>query len=99
MNQEENVETKSGIRGIMVIIIIIGLTLLIIGLVYEIPSREFYFSDLKKYVGGDAYNAIIEGSLRGGEISGAIISKAIYICSGIITMSIGFLGIWKKNND
>ena len=33
---------------------------------------------MTEYVGGDAYNFIIEASLRGGEIAGAQITKAIY---------------------
>lgn len=33
---------------------------------------------MTEYVGGDAYNYIIEASLRGGEIAGAYITRAIY---------------------
>lgn len=91
-----NVETKKSINVLMLIVMIVGAILLIVGLSYSVPSRVFSFYDLKEYVGGDAYNAIIESSLRGGEISGAMISKAVYICGGIITMSIGALGIKKK---
>lgn len=96
MEKETSVETKKGINILMLIVMIVGIVLLIIGLSYEIPSRTFSFYGIEKYVGGDAYNAIIESSIRGGEISGAMISKAVYICSGIITMSIGALGIKKK---
>ncbi len=96
MEKETNIETKKGINILMLIVMIVGAILLIVGLSYDIPSRTFSFYGLKEYVGGDAYNAIIESSLRGGEISGAIVSKAVYICSGIITMSIGALGIKKK---
>lgn len=96
MENEINVETKKSINVLMLIVMIVGAILLIVGLSYSVPSRVFSFYDLKEYVGGDAYNAIIESSLRGGEISGAMISKAVYICGGIITMSIGALGIKKK---
>lgn len=96
MEKETNIEIKNGINVLMLIVMIVGAILLIVGLSYEVPSRVFSFYDLKEYVGGDAYNAIIESSLRGGEISGAMVSKAIYICSGIITMSIGALRIKKK---
>ena len=71
---------------INLIVVIIGLILLIKGLTYEVPSREFSFYTIKEYVGGDAYNAIIESSIRGGEISGSIVAKAIYTCSGIFIM-------------
>ena len=96
MENEINVETKKSINVLMLIVMIVGAILLIVGLSYSVPSRVFSFYDLKEYVGGDAYNVIIESSLRGGEISGAMISKAVYICGGIITMSIGALGIKKK---
>lgn len=40
--------------------------------------------DVKEYVGGDAYNYMIEASLRGGKIAGAMISKTIcFAVSGI----------------
>lgn len=91
----ENKEKKK-IDIIMIILLIIGAILLIVGLSYNIPSREFSFYGIKEYVGGDAYNGIIESSIRGGEIAGATIAKAIYICSGIITMSLGCLRIKPK---
>ena len=90
-------ENKKSLDIIMIILFVLGIVLLVVGLNYNIPSREFSFYSLKKYVGGDAYNAIIESSIRGGEISGAMTSKAIYICSGIITMSLTLLR-FKKNN-
>ncbi|MBQ9324590.1 MAG: hypothetical protein IJ246_02345 [Clostridia bacterium] len=48
---------------------------------------------MKEYVGGDAYNYIIEAALRGGEIAGAKIIKAVYFAAaGIITiLSLSFL--------
>lgn len=76
---------------IAAMVIIAGIVLLIIGINYDIPRRKFSFSSIEEYVGGDAYNAMIEASIRGGEIAAAKTSKAIYICSGIITISIGFL--------
>lgn len=48
---------------------------------------------MQEYVGGDAYNFIIEASLRGGEISGALTAKAIYFAAaGILAvLSVSFL--------
>ncbi len=89
-------ETKKRKDIIMIILILIGIILLINGFRMDIPSREFTFYNLKEYVGGDAYNAMIEASIRGGEISGVMTTRAIYICSGIITISLGLLR--KKNN-
>ena len=68
-----------------------GIVLLIVGLKYDVPSKTFSFSSLKEYVGGDAYNAMIEASLGGGEIAAAKISKTVYICSGVLTISMGAL--------
>lgn len=93
----EQEKSKKSLDIIMIIILIIGAILLIKGLSYEIPSREFSFYGIKEYVGGDAYNGIIESSIRGGEISGATSAKAIYICSGIITMALGLLRVKPKN--
>ncbi len=93
MKQEKN---KKSLDVIMIIILIIGAILLIRGLFYEIPSREFSFYDIKEYVGGDAYNGIIESSIKGGEISGATSAKSIYICSGIITTTLGLLKVKPK---
>lgn len=88
---------------IAIIVVIAGLALLIAGIKYEIPNRKFSFRTLEEYVGGDAYNAMIEASIRGGEIASAKTSKTIYICSGTITMAIGFLisatGTAKKNEN
>ena len=46
-----------------------------------------------EYVGGDAYNYIIEASLRGGEIAGAKTAKAIYFAAAgiLFVLSISFL--------
>ena len=39
---------------------------------------------MEEYVGGDAYNFIIEASLRGGEIAGATVSKTVcFAAAGI----------------
>lgn len=75
----------------LIIMLIIGYLLLSEGLSYEIPSREINTYETRNYVGGDAYNYIIEASIRGGEIAGATMAKSIYICSGIVIMSIALI--------
>lgn len=77
-------------------LLIIGALLIIVGIIIVIPDRSFSFYFIEEYVGGDAYNAMIEASLRGGEIAGAMISKAVCICSGIITAAIGFVNLKLK---
>lgn len=61
---------------------------------YIEPSR--YILSPEKYVGGDAYNYIMEASLKGGEISGTRAAnatfnatEAIYYCTGYIIISLG----------
>lgn len=83
--------SKNIIMAIATIVVIAGLILLIVGIKYDVPNRKFSFRTLEEYVGGDAYNAMIEASIRGGEIAAAKTSKTIYICCGIITMAIGLL--------
>ena len=83
--------------AIMKLLIVGGIILVIIGIAQEIPSRELSFSTLNEYVGGDAYNAIIEASIKGGEIAGAMITKALYICSGFIITALGCSKI--RNNN
>ena len=92
----ENKKSKN-IDIIKIILIIVGGVLLISGLLYSVTSRVFSFSSIEEYVGGDAYNAIIESSIRGGEIAGAMICKTLYICTGVITMALGLLKN-KSNN-
>ena len=73
----------------VLILYVVGLIFFGIGIWYEIPSREIpYFYE--EYGGGDAYNLIIEASIRGGEIAGATVAKAVYIVFGVFLMLCGF---------
>lgn len=83
------------------LMILVGIIVIICGIVLfshniSIPSDTFYFSNIKEYVGGDAYNAMIEASIRGGKISGAMAKSAIYKVAGIITMCLGAITIAKS---
>lgn len=75
-------------KVIPIIGIIISIVFLGLGIFTQVPSREietYGVDSYKEYVGGDAYNIQIEASLRGGEIAGAKIQKAIYFSTaGII---------------
>ena len=90
LNKNRTYKKIWNIISILVVlsILIAGVFLLQKGLSYEIPSREFSMYKIEEYVGGDAYNGIIEASIRGSEIAGATMAKSIYICSGIVTMSV-----------
>ena len=84
---KKNVELNNifnNLDVISIILIVVGIILLIAGIATKIPDKEFSFYTITKYVGGDAYNAIIESSLRGG-----IITKAVYVTGGLIISAIG----------
>lgn len=72
---------------------VLGLILVLIGIVYPVPSRVFSFYGITEYVGGDAYNASIEAAIRGGEIAGAQMAKAMYICGGILLAALSVFKI------
>lgn len=79
---------------------IIGLILvavfLVLGFTSQTPEkyiRSYGDNKMYEYVGGDAYNYIIEASLRGGEISGVQTTKAIYFATAgiLFVLSLSFL--------
>ncbi len=91
-NNNENINDIYNSRDyVKIFLIIVGIILIILGINFEVPSREFNIYKITEYVGGDAFNGIIEASIRGGEIAGAMITKAICICSGFIIIALGCL--------
>lgn len=92
-----------------IIIISIGVILIFMGLFKSVPSKQLTdssilkdsveYSYIKKYVGGDAYNYIIGSNLVGAEITGTIISKAIYLSSGSIILSLGLFSLLFKDKQ
>lgn len=67
-----------------IICLSVGIILFIIGLGVTVPSDYISSYSMTEYVGGDAYNFIIEAGLRGGKIAATEISKCIYICVGLL---------------
>lgn len=73
----------------------IAIALVIFGIILPIPEKhidtwrtgdlgsEWSGNNYTEYVGGDAYNIMIEASLRGGIIAGRTVAKTILIVSGI----------------
>lgn len=100
-----NIKPKAGIASkidikktvmsniIPVACFVIGIILLIAGLGVSIPSDYIGSYSMMEYVGGDAYNYIIESSLRGGHIAGAQITKSIYIAIGLLISCISALKV------
>lgn len=84
-----------------ILMFIVGIIIVIVGIAMlshnvNVPLDTFSFSSIKEYVGGDAYNAMIEASIRGGKISGAMAESAIYKVAGIITVCLGAITIAKS---
>ena len=82
---------KAGYMGI-----ILALLFFILALCTNPPGKHiasYGTGKMEEYVGGDAYNFIIEAALRGGEISGALTAKAIYfgIAAVLAVLSCAFL--------
>lgn len=85
--------------------VILGVILVISGLGTTIPERILpsfvgRFTEqaqigegTPEYVGGDAYNFVIEASIRGGEIAGATIARAVYLSIGVLTTSVGMISL------
>ena len=76
--------------------VILAIVLLALGLITRTPSRENIHQDVCKYVGGDAFNYIIEASLRGGEIAGARTAKAVYFSASALLF---ILSLWLYTPD
>ncbi len=76
--------------------IILATLFLVLGFISVTPDKyikSYGDNKMYEYVGGDAYNYIIEASLRGGEIAGAKTAKAVYfVAAGILfVLSLSFL--------
>ena len=92
--------------------IVIALLLIIFGIALPIPEKhidtwrtgalgsEWEGNEYTEYVGGDAYNIMIEASLRGGIIAGRTVAKTILIVSGAVFIISGFIltKIERKND-
>lgn len=84
LNVQNGIKAKIDIKRtvlsnvIPVACLVIGIILLISGLGVSIPSDYISSYSMTEYVGGDAYNFIIEASLRGGRIAGAMITNCLY---------------------
>lgn len=89
------------------IVIAIGIVLVCIGLLLQVPSKELTtysflgdsgYSVIDEYVGGDAYNYIIGATLVAGEIAGVMIQKAVFISIGLLIVCIGLLRCTRRGD-
>ncbi len=74
-----------------IIAMITGVALLVLGIFLEEPSTRLNVSFLNMYVGGDAYNYIMEASLVAGKIAGIKAQKAIFISCGTMVFCTGLI--------
>ena len=94
-----NVKKAAGIVGIILAGILMAL-----GFASATPDkyiRTWGEGAMHEYVGGDAYNFIIEASLRGGEIAGAKTAKAVYFAAAgiLFVLSLSFLADDKGKDE
>ena len=83
--------------------VIIGLALVIAGIATTTPDDIIRTGVLhtdnrdrggyQRYVGGDAYNFIIESSIRGGEIAGSNSARATYLTGGLMLIAGSFIAL------
>lgn len=104
---EQKQKRTSNRRTASYIVIAIGIVLVCIGLLLQVPSKELTtysiledsgYSVIEEYVGGDAYNYIIGASLVAGEIAGVMIQKAIFISVGLLIFCIGLLKCTRRDH-
>ena len=77
---------------ILLVGIIISVIFVTIGAKTEIPKREIDVGYEQSYVGGDAYNYIIESNVLASEITSAELKKTIYISVGSILFMMSIIG-------
>ena len=83
--------------------IVLGIALIVAGIATTAPSRELEsISRIGRgtpaYVGGDAYNFIIEASIRGGEIAGARTARAVYVSGGALVLTLGAVTLTSESD-
>lgn len=89
----------TGKKLVAVLGLILSLVFVVLGAQTKVPNTyiSYYGSNkMEKYVGGDAYNYIIESSLRGGQIAGAQTQRAAYFMTASILGLISLFGLVSK---
>lgn len=104
---ERKQEKKASHNTMAYVVIAIGIVLVCIGLLLQVPSKELTtysflgdsgYSVIEEYVGGDAYNYIIGAALVAGEIAGVMIQKAVFISIGLLIVCIGMLKCIRRDD-
>ena len=95
VNLKDKIDVKKTVLSNIIPVgcLVVGIIMFVVGLGISIPSDYISSYSMVEYVGGDAYNFIIEACLRGGEIAAAQICKCIYIVGGLIISCISALKI------
>ncbi|MBR4080846.1 MAG: hypothetical protein IKK21_03540 [Clostridia bacterium] len=79
--------------------IILAIALIVFSIAYPIPQKWVYVSGLSsaytsdwsdnigaEYLGGDAYNYIVEASLKGNYMSGVLTMKSVTFVGGVLLL-------------
>ena len=98
-SMEKQVKEANFKRTMALIVMSIGVVLLLVGLLYNVPSDQLTtysslkssYSYVESYINGDAYNFIIAGSLVGGRIAGTLALKGVLIAIGTLIICIGLI--------
>ena len=93
MNKKNAIDNKKFIKTFLIILTVV---FLVLGFTSTTPDKyikSYGNGKMYEYVGGDAYNYIIEASLRGGEIAGAKTARAVYFAAAgiLFVLSVSFL--------
>lgn len=108
-NQEKE-HSDYHFAGIGVFSFILGIVFILFGLIMPIPEKhintfykgssynEWTGDKYTEYVGGDAYNIMIEASLRGGIIAGRTVAKTVLIVGGSAFIVTGLILFKLKEN-
>lgn len=81
----------------VLICFVMGIGFMITGLTMKVPDS--YISWPYEYVGGDAYNYIIESSLLSGERTAVQINKAIYTVGGGLAWCLGLVILFLDKDE
>lgn len=83
--------------------LILTVVFMILALTTKIPDKyikSYGEGKMYEYVGGDAYNFIIEAGLRGGEIAGAYTRRTVYVAVSALLCFFSLMGLaWDRSRS
>ena len=86
-------------KAMPIIGVIVGAILIVMSFAASTPDRELTSRNVPRYVGGDAYNFLMESNFRSGEIAAQQITSAIYLTGGILIVLLSLFKIADNETD